>query len=187
MPGDTPAITQLLRDWRAGDDKALEQLTGLVYHELHRLAGNQMRRERPEHTFSPTDLVSEAFLRLAGDQQHEFHDRVHFFAIAARHMRHILVEHARKRSAEKRGGGAQRVTLGDRLVTPERPEELLALDRALEALAAMDERKARVVELHYFGGLEQTEIAALLEVHKNTILRDLRLAEAWLNRYLESA
>jgi len=179
-------VTILLRAWTEGDEDALERLTPLVYEELRRLAGAYMRRERSGHTLTPTELVSEAFLRLAGGEQPAFQDRVQFFAIAARQMRHILVDHARRRTADKRGGKEQAVTLDEDLTSVERPDELVALDEAIDALAVMDERKARVVELHYFGGMNHKEIAALMSVHENTVARDLRLAEAWLHRHLTS-
>jgi RNA polymerase sigma factor (TIGR02999 family) len=168
----------------AGDRRALEQLTPVLYQELRRLAASHMRRERPGHTLTPTALVSEAFLRLAGGEKPPFEDRVQFFALAASHMRRILVDHARRRCAEKRGGRERPVTLNEELCSGERPSELIALDDALEALAAVDERKARVVEMHYFGGMGQKEIAQVLSVHVNTVARDLRLATAWLNRQM---
>jgi RNA polymerase sigma factor (TIGR02999 family) len=178
----------LLRDWRVGDQAAFDELVPLVYNELHRIATAHMRGERPNHTFKPGDLVSEAYVRLAqaGDTP-ELSDRVHFFAIAARTMRQILVDHARKRNAAKRGDGARPVTFDEAVVGSERPEELVALDDALEALAKFDERKTKIVELHYFGGLTQAEIAEVLEVHVNTVARDLRLAEAWLHKHIREA
>lgn len=179
-------ITLLLRAWAHGDEHALNQLTPLVYEELHRLAAAHMRRERRDHTFSTTELVHEAFVRLAGTDDLAFSDRVQFFALAARQMRHILVDHARRRSAEKRGGRDRPVTLDEAIAAQERPEELCALDEALNALAAFDERKARAVELRYFGGMSQGEIAASLGVHENTVARDLRLAEAWLLSRMKS-
>jgi RNA polymerase sigma factor (TIGR02999 family) len=185
---DVPGtVTVLLREWRAGDRGALDRLVPLIYDELHRLAGTFMRGERPGHTFSPTDLVSEAYVRLGSARPEEWNDRVHFFALAARAMRQALVDHARRRTAGKRGAGERPVTLEEGLVAADRPEELLRLDEALDALAAEDERKARVVELHYFGGLTQGEIAEALEVHVNTVGRDLRFAQAWLQRHLLAA
>lgn len=174
----------LLRDWRAGSDKALEELMPLVYAELHKLAASYMRGERPGHTLRATDLVGEAYLRLADGTKPEWNDRVHFFAIAARTMRQILVDHARKRQAEKRGSGDRPITLDEGVVGTDRPEELLALDEALDALKRQDERKARAIELHYFGGMTQEEIAGVLDVHVNTVARDLKLAEAWIHRHL---
>jgi RNA polymerase sigma-70 factor, ECF subfamily len=181
-------VTSLLRDWRDGDRAAAEHLMPLVYDELRAVAARHLAGERPGSTVRPTDLVSEAYLKLAGGAQPEWNDRVHFFAIAARLMRQILVDRARKRRAEKRGGDERPVTLDAELVVaPDRAEGLLALDQALEELAAFDERKARAIELHYFAGLTQPEIALALEVHVNTVARDLKLAEAWLHRALQRA
>jgi len=179
-------VTLLLRDWRNGDRSALEKLTPLVYDELRKLAAHHLRGERSGHTFRPTDLVSEAFTRLLGEAQPQWNDRGHFFAIAARAMRQILVDHARKRSASKRGSGIAPVALDETVASSGRSEDLVALDLALDALARFDERKARIVELSYFGGLTQNEIAQALELHVNTIARDLRLAEAWIHRQLSA-
>lgn len=179
----------LLRDWRAGNQGAFDELVPLVYSELHRIASAHLRGERPNHTFKPGDLVSEAYVRLSavGDAP-ELNDRVHFFAIAARTMRQILVDHARKRNAAKRGDGARPVTFDEAVAAGGgRPDELVALDEAMLALAEFDERKAKIVELHYFGGLTQAEIAEVLEVHVNTVARDLRLAEAWLHKHVREA
>jgi RNA polymerase sigma factor (TIGR02999 family) len=173
-------LTELLRAWRGGDRAAFDRVAPLIYDELRRIAAFHLRGERPGHTFGPTELISEAYLRLAGAAQLEFHDRAHFFAIASRSMRQILVDHARKRCADKRGAGERPAPLDETLVAVDRPWELVALDDALEELAQLDERKARVTELHYFGGLTQDEIAAVCNVHINTVARDLRLAEAWL-------
>jgi RNA polymerase sigma factor (TIGR02999 family) len=181
---DARPITVLLERWRAGEREALDQLMPLVYEELRRLAARHLGRERPEHTLRPTDLISEAYLRLAGDGQLALRDRVHFFAIAARKMRQILVDHARRRARGKRGAGAAAVTFDEELVAGDRPEELIALDDALAALAAFDERKARVIELHYFVGLTLAEVAEALGVHVNTAARDLRLGEAWVHQHL---
>jgi RNA polymerase sigma factor (TIGR02999 family) len=183
--GDAP-ITALLRKWADGEQSALDRLAPLVYAEVHRLAAAQLRRERPDHTFSATDLVSEAFLRLASEIP-ECVDRAHFFALAARQMRRILVDHARQRTAEKRGGGDRTTTFDEATISCARPDALCALDDALEALAAFDERKAHVVELHYFGGMGHKEIASALSLHENTVARDLRLAEAWLHACLTDA
>jgi RNA polymerase sigma factor (TIGR02999 family) len=178
-------VTLLLRQWRSGDRHALDELAPLIYDELRRRAAAYMRRERPGHTLSPADLVAEAFLRLAEGQQPEWADRAHFFAVAARHMRQLLVDHARRRAADRRGGGQRPVTFDEASVpSDERPEALIALDEALVALGQVDGRKARVVELSYFGGMAQDEIAAVVGVHVNTVARDLRLAEAWLHRHL---
>ena len=156
-----------------------------VYDVLHRLAAAHLRDERPGHTLRATDLVNEAYLRLGGAVDGpEWNDRAHFFAITARSMRQVLIDHARKRGAARRGGAGRAVTLDEDIVAADRSDELLALDEALEALAKEDERKARVVELHYFGGLTQGEIAEALSIHVNTVARDLRYAQAWLQRHL---
>jgi RNA polymerase sigma factor (TIGR02999 family) len=181
VEGDT-SVTLLLRAWAQGDQDALGRLTPVVYGELKRLAAAYMRRERPDHTLTPTALVSEAFLRLVGGEHPPYEDRIQFFAVAAHHMRRILVDHARRRTAQKRGGRERAEPIEGDLLAADRPEELVALDEALVALAAMDERKARAVELHYFGGMSQKEVAAALSVHENTVARDLRLARAWLHR-----
>jgi RNA polymerase sigma-70 factor (ECF subfamily) len=177
-------VTQYLRAWQEGDAAAFDQLIELVHTELHRLARARMRGERSGHTFSATDLVSEAFLRLAGADV-DWQGRAHFFAVAARTMRQILVDHARAKAAQKRGGGGRAVTLDEQLLAGGgRPEELLALDDALTALAVIDERKAKTIELRYFAGMEHKEIAAAMNVHVNTVARDLRLGEAWIHRHL---
>ncbi|MCA1816766.1 MAG: sigma-70 family RNA polymerase sigma factor [Acidobacteria bacterium] len=173
-------VTALLAAWSDGDESAYDRLVPLVYEELHRLAHRYMRRERDDHTLQTTALVGEAYLRLVG-QRVEWQSREHFFATSARLMRRILVDHARARGYRKRGGGARRVPLEDVLeMSDERAAELVALDEALDALARMDERKARVVELRFFGGLEVEETARLLGVSPNTVKRDWRAARAWL-------
>lgn len=179
------SVTDLLRDWRSGDRSALDRLIPLVYDELHRLAGGFMRGQRPGHTLRPTALVAEAYEKLAGAAP-DLADRVHFFAVAARVMRQILVDHARERAADKRGGGARPATLDEAIAAADRPNELLDLDRALDELATFDERRARAVELHYFGGLTHPEVAEVMGVHVNTVARDLRLAEAWLHSKLHA-
>lgn len=181
--GERP-VTELLHAWQRGDATALDRLMVVVYDELHRIAARHLRHEQPGHTFAPTDLVSEAFLRLAGGLAPALHDREHFFAIAARNMRQILVDHARKRSTARRGDGARAITLDEELVGSGRSDELLALDEALAALAEVDERKARAIELHYFGGMTRDEIGVVLGVHGNTVASDLRLGAAWIHRYL---
>ncbi len=185
MSEASSTITGLLRSWREGDQKALDALLPLVYQEMRSIAARHLRGEREGHTLRPTDLISEAYLRLAeAEHPPDALDRVHFLAICARTMRQILVDHARARAAGKRGGGERAITLDDEIVPNERPQALLALDDALRALAQFDERKSRAVELHYFGGLKQAEIAKVLDVHVNTVARDLRLAEAWVNRHM---
>ena len=173
----------LLRRWRAGDAEALDELLPIVYAELRRLAARHLQRERPGHTLRPSDLVHEAYLRLAGHPL-ELNDRVHFFAIAARLMRQVLVDHARRRAAAKRAARRGTIRLDEATVAGENPAELVELSEALDALGALDERKAKVVELHYFVGLTHDEVGMVLGVHPRTVARDLRLAEAWLQRQL---
>jgi RNA polymerase sigma factor (TIGR02999 family) len=179
-------VTGLLRAWSDGNQQALAQLMPLVEAELRRLARGYMARERRGHTLQPTALVNEAFLRLAGARSLRWQDRAHFLGISARLMRRVLVDHARSRGYRKRGGGAQRVTLDEAmLASPESSLDIVALDRALEALAAVDERKSRVVELRFFGGLSVEETAEVLHLSNDTIKRDWRLAKLWLLRELE--
>jgi RNA polymerase sigma factor (TIGR02999 family) len=179
-------VTELLRAWGNGDDGALEQLTPLVEAELRRLARAYMSRERRDHTLQPTALVNEAFLRLTEARRLRWQDRAHFLGISARLMRRVLVDHARARGYRKRGGGAERVTLVEGLVaSPELALDVVALDRALDALAAVDVRKSRVVELRYFGGLSVEETAEVLHVSPDTVKRDWRLAKLWLLHELE--
>jgi RNA polymerase sigma-70 factor (ECF subfamily) len=187
LPIPSPgAVTELLRAWSDGDDGALARLTPLVETELRRLARGYMGRERRGHTLQPTALVNEAFLRLTDARQVRWQDRAHFLGISARLMRRVLVDHARSRGYRKRGGAAQRVTLNDGLIAaPEPALDVVALDRALEALAAADLRKSRVVELRFFGGLSVEETAEVLHVSPQTIKRDWRLAKLWLLRELD--
>jgi RNA polymerase sigma-70 factor, ECF subfamily len=174
-------VTQLLCQWREGDPNALEKLITLVQPELQRLAHHYMSRERPGHTLQTTALLDDAYLQLAGKSHVQWENRAHFFAVAAQLMRRIMVDHARQRHTLKRGGGAIRVTLDEcAAVTQTRAAELLALDEALEKLAAADQRKARVVEMRYFGGLTMEEIADVLKIHVNTVMRDWTAARAWL-------
>ena len=179
-------VTDLLRAWGDGDDRALDQLTPLVEAELRRLARGYMRRERRDHTLQATALVNEAFLRLTDARSVRWQDRAHFLGISARLMRRVLVDYARSRGYHKRGGGLQRVALDEGLVTsPEPAVDVVALDRALEALAAIDARKSRVIELRFFGGLSVEETAEVLHVSSDTVKRDWRLAKLWLLRELE--
>ncbi|MGC4055013.1 MAG: sigma-70 family RNA polymerase sigma factor [Paludibaculum sp.] len=176
-----PDVTQLLREWREGRKEAAEELAPLVYQELRRLAGVYMSRERPDHTLQPTALVHEAYLKLVRETVPDYENRAHFTAVAAHHMRQVLVDHARRHRAGKRGGGVQAVALEDTtLFQPERSRDLLALDEALSEMTTVDPRKARVVEMYFFGGMNREEIAAVLGVHFNTVSRDLRMAQAWL-------
>jgi RNA polymerase sigma factor (TIGR02999 family) len=173
--------TQLLRAWASGDRGALEQLTPRVYDELRRIAGHFMQDERPGRTIQTTALVHEAYLKLIDVTNVDWQHRAHFFAVSAQIMRHILLDRARRRVAAKRGGGTPRVNLDE---VPDigsgRARELIALDDALNALAKVDPRKARVVELRFFGGLSVEETAEVLKVSCDTVKRDWRLARAWL-------
>lgn len=174
-------VTKLLLAWSAGDRTALDRLAPLVYDELRRLARGYMRRERDGHTLQTTGLINEAYLRLVDAGQVRLENRTHFFAVAARLMRQILVDFARSRGYQKRGGGALQVSLDDAmLIGQPRDEDLIALDEALAALAEVDERKASVVELRFFGGLTEGETAAALNVSPETVRRDWRLAKSWL-------
>lgn len=179
-------LTQMLVRWGHGDQECLHELIPAVEFELHRIASRHMRRERPGHTLQTTALVNEAYLRLINQANVKWQDRAHFFGIAARIMRQILIDHARTAGRKKRGGDANRILLDDAVaLSPAKSSMLVALDEALERLAAVDERKARVVELRYFGGLSVDEMAEVLHVHPNTVTRDWTLAKAWLKRELE--
>lgn len=178
-------VTDLLVAWRQGDEEALRQLVPLVHGELRRLARRQMGRERVAHTLQTTALVNEAYLRLVRLDRMRWQDRTHFFAMAARLMRRILVDHARAHGYEKRGGGLRPVPIDEALAVGVAPDmDLVALDAALERLATVDPRKARVVELRFFGGLTVAEAADALSVSVETIARDWRLAKVWLLREL---
>jgi RNA polymerase sigma-70 factor (ECF subfamily) len=180
-PPSPNEVTRLLIDWSKGDGAALDKLTPLVYDELRRLAHQYMSRERPGHTLQTTALVNEAYLRLVDQKQAHWQNRTHFFAVAARVMRHILIDHARQQVRAKRGGKTQRISLDEAAVmSPERAADLLALDEALDQLALIDERRSRVVELRYFGGLNIDETAEVLKVTPTTVSRDWRWAKAWL-------
>lgn len=178
-------VSRLLVAWRHGDPQAARRLMPLVYDELRRLSRHYLRRERPGHTLQPTALVHEAFLRLVGKDHPQWRDRAHFFAVAAQQMRRILVDHARAHGADKRGGDALRITLDDAMVFQDRPaEDLLALDEALHALAELDDRKAKIIELRYFAGMTLQEVAALFDLSMATVNNESRLARAWLLRRL---
>jgi RNA polymerase sigma-70 factor, ECF subfamily len=182
---DEPSVdvTRLLRAWGAGDATALDQLTPVIYAELHRRAHIYMKNEPRGHTLQTSALANEAWLRLVNVSSMDWKDRAHFFAIAAHMMRRILVDAARARRREKRGGASQRIDLDEIPdVSARRDPELIAIDDALEALAGFDPRKAKVVELRFFGGLSVEETAAVLQVHEQTVLRDWRLARVWLMR-----
>jgi RNA polymerase sigma factor (TIGR02999 family) len=184
---DAPShdVTHLLARWKDGDEAALQQLLPIVHEELRRLARRHMAGERPGHTLQPTALVNEAYLRLVNLKQMQWQNRAHFFAMAARLMRRILVDFARSRGYQKRGGGATQVSFTEALEVAEgQPTDVAALDEALEALAHVDERKSRVVELRFFGGLSVEEAAEVLNVSRETIKRDWTFAKMWLLRYL---
>jgi RNA polymerase sigma-70 factor, ECF subfamily len=177
--------TGLLRAWSEGDQAALNELVPLVERELHQLARAYMGRERHDHTLQATALVNEVFLRLARGATPEWKDRAHFVGIAARLMRQVLVDHARSRGYRKRGGNAQRVPLEEAMpLSPELELDVLAVDRALEALANVDPRKSQVVELRFFGGLSVEETAEVLGISVETVKRDWRFAKLWLSREL---
>src|SRR5437867_2323107 len=181
-------VTELLADWSHGDNGALAELTPLVYEELRRLAHHFMDGQRLDHTLQTTALVDEAYLRLADQTNPSWQSRAHFFAIAARAMRQILVNYAKSSRAQKRGGGALRVELDEAaLVSPEQSKEIVDLHEALERLAALNSRKAQVVELKFFGGLNYDEMAEVLKVSRITVRRDWEFARAWLHTELHDA
>ncbi|MCX6620913.1 MAG: sigma-70 family RNA polymerase sigma factor [Acidobacteria bacterium] len=184
-PSPQHDVTRLLLEWKGGDQAALDALMPLVESELRRLAGGYMRNERPGHTLQPTALVNEAWLRMAQQNQPQYEGRSHFVAIAAQYMRQILVDHARKKNAGRRGAGAHPVDIDDvALFAPERSGDLVALDDGLNELAGFDARQARIVELHFFGGLTYEEIAGFLNIGRSTVIRDLRMAQVWLKNYM---
>jgi len=176
-----PAVTQLLQSWQNGDEAALQSLTPLVQAELHRLARHYMAGERQEHTLQATALINEAWLRLIDWHNVSWQNRAHFFAVSAQLMRRILVDHARRKASIKRAGAAERVSLDDALeLSPERTEDLVSLDAALTSLAALDPRKAQIVELRFFGGLNEEETAEVLKISAKTVQREWNKAKAWL-------
>jgi RNA polymerase sigma-70 factor, ECF subfamily len=183
--GGSRRVTQLLLAWRDGDSAAFEQLVPLVHAELRRIARRHMGHERPDHTLQATALVNEAYMKLVDLRRMRWQDRAHFFAMSARLMRRVLVDFARSRRYQKRGGGAQKVSIDDALLVVEaRGDALLALDEALEALATFDARKSQVVEMRFFGGLTVEETAEALHVSVDTVMREWKLAKAWLSRKL---
>ena len=177
-------VTQLLQAWSRGEASALQKLLPLVYAELRRRARRYMAHERRDHSLQTTDLIHEAYLRLVGSKPVDWQNRSHFFALSARLMRQILVDHARSRGYAKHGGGRRQVELEDGMVCGGVDWDLVQLDEALQALAAADARKARVVELRFFGGLSAEETAQILEVSPQTVLRDWRLSKVWLLRQM---
>jgi RNA polymerase sigma factor (TIGR02999 family) len=188
---ESAEITRLLKAWGQGDSGALDRLTPLVYEELRRMAGGYMRKEGPGHTLQPTALVNEAFLRLVDVRDLDWNDRAHFFAVCARTMRRILVDAARSRAALKRGGHAERVDHSTAIDFDQLPAagsdtnaQLCALDDALTALAQIDPRRAKVIELRFFGGLSVEEAGQVLQISPQSVMRDWKLARAWLAREL---
>jgi RNA polymerase sigma-70 factor, ECF subfamily len=181
---DRQAVTQLLHQWSSGNKDALDKLMPFVYDQLHRLASNCLRSERPEHTLRATALVHEAYVRLV-DAEVAWEDRVHFFAVSARVLRRILVDHAKSRNRNKRGGEFQKIPLDEAmLVGPHEDKSIVELDEALQRLAALDQRKSELIELLFFGGLTYDEAATALKISPATVHRELKLAKAWLYREL---
>ncbi len=184
--GRSPDVTQMLSDWRKGDPRALAELTPIVQQELRRVAAACLRRERSDHTLQPTALINEAYLRLLRQNVPEFENRAHFFGVAAQIMRQILVDFARKRLSAKRGSAQREILTEAMQVSVQQSEEVLAVHQALDRLAAFDERKARIMELRHFGGLDREEIAVALGLSLSTVKRDMQLASAWLRRELST-
>jgi RNA polymerase sigma factor (TIGR02999 family) len=183
MPPAQETVTQLLIEWREGDETAINRLMPLVYHELRRMAHRYMRRERPGHMLQTTALINEAYLKLVGNKEMQWQNRSHFYAVAAQAMRRILVDNARARRYAKRGGGAVAVELNEAAtVAAKRAAEIVALDDALNDLAKLDPRKSRIVELRYFGGMTVVETAEVLDLSPATVMRDWDTAKAWLLR-----
>ena len=177
----SPQVTRLLLAWRQGDEAALERLIPAVYHELRRLARYYMAGQRPSHTLQPTALINEVYLRLIDCQLVNWQNRAHFIAVSGNLMRRVLVDHARSKQYQKRGAGAVQVSLDEGLFPSSEPgRDLLALDDALNALAEVDARKSKVVEMRFFGGLTTQETAEVLNVSQDTVVRDWRFAKAWL-------
>lgn len=186
VTSETPQITQLLLAWRQGDATALDQLMPLVQDELRRLAHHFMTHERPDHVLQTTALVNEAYLRLIDTSQVHWQSRAHFFAVAAQLMRRVLVDAARERQSQKRGGEWIRISFADANIVLHQDSMLVALDEALSTLAEMDQRKSEVVTMRYFGGLSVKETAAVLNVSPDTVMRDWQLARVWLYRQLQN-
>jgi len=181
MTQQTTEITSYLRRWRNGDESALEDVLPLVYKELRLIAKRYREKERKEHTFQTTEIISEAYLRLVGQNSTDWQDRSHFFAVASTLMRNLLVDHARSRQYQKRGSGAEQVNIDDIAVFSSEPDEkIIALDEALVSLAKFDDRKSRIVELRYFGGLSSKEVAEIVGVSEITVKREWLKAKAWL-------
>lgn len=188
MPALPEEITQLLMNWGQGDQAALDELVPLVYPELRRLAKRLMNRENRAHTLQTSALINEAYLKLVDQKNVEWENRAHFFAVAAQVMRHILIDHARRYGYEKRGAGAPHVPLDEAaIVQEERAAQLVALDEALNALAALDPRKSQIIELRFFGGLTAEETAEVMKISPSTAQREWRAAKAWLHHTMTSA
>jgi RNA polymerase sigma-70 factor, ECF subfamily len=182
----TGEVSQLLKNWGDGDESSLQILIPLVYEELRKIAHRQMARERAGHTLQTTALVNEAYLRLVGAAEIPWHDRAHFLALSAQLMRRVLVDHARGRGRAKRGGSMMKLSIDESLAIPVGPDNnLLALDDALKALAAADERKAKTIELRYFGGFSVEETAKILKVSVGTVMNDWKFAKVWLMREMQ--
>lgn len=181
MALDSNEITRFLKDWSGGDASAADELLPVVYDELRRIARRYRSKERSEHTLQTTEIINEAYIKLNNQRESDWQSRAHFFAVASRIMRHLLVDHARTRNYQKRGSGAEKISLDDVAVfSEERGRELLALDEALDNLARLDQRKGRIVELRYFGGLSALETADVLGVSEITVKREWLKAKAWL-------
>ena len=179
------AVTDLLQAWSSGDEEALKKLTPLVYRELHRAARRYMARERSGHTLQATELIHEVYLRLVDVRRMDWQNRAHFFGVCAQLMRQILTDFARSRRYQKRGGGAPHLPLDETLLVSSQPDRgLIALDEGLKRLAVIDERKSRVVELRFFGGLDVKETAKVLNISSETVMRDWKMAKVWLLREL---
>jgi RNA polymerase sigma factor (TIGR02999 family) len=182
-----PEITRILRAWSGGDREAVDSLMPLVYDELHKVAAQYLRKQRPDHTLQPTALVNEAYLKLIDISSVSWQDRAHFFAVASQTMRHVLVDRARSRNRDKRGGGAQKVSLDEAISFSQGNEvDLLSLDEAMRELAAMDEQQSRIVELRFFGGLTVEETAVVLHISPATVKREWRIAKAWLHKRMSN-
>lgn len=187
-PRQEHEITHLLAEWRDGNQSALDELYPLVFDELHRLARRYMSRERKGHTLQTTALINEAYVRLVDQKHVKWANRSHFFAISAQIMRRILIDHARRHAYAKRGGGARQVSLDETATIIQSDfSEFIRLDEALKSLAALDPRRSQVVELRYFGGLNNEEIAGVLKISANTVIRDWNMARAWLYRQLSGS
>lgn len=187
MDEQRPDITRILRAWSGGNREAVDDLMPLVYDELHKVAAQYLRKQRPDHTLQPTALVNEAYLKLVDISNVSWEDRAHFFAVASQTMRHVLVDHARGRNREKRGGGAQKVSLDEAMAFVDNNEvDVLMLDDAMRALAEIDEQQSRIVELRFFGGLTVEETALVLRISPATVKREWRIAKAWLHKRMMS-